>query len=244
MQETVRPLGQEPPLVKQERAARTRQSLVRAAAEVFAREGFVHASLTSISRTAGVSNGALHFHFASKQVLARAVEDEAAAVLHAIARSSQGRGDALQRLVDATHILMGSLSEDPVVRAGFELTCSFPRRTDGADLRVQWRTWVDSVLRDAAAEGSLADDVSAAAASIAVVAATVGFEQLGASDPKWTSGATLTQFWELMLPRLASAAALPRLISGGTLSASSTSQNKPHAPSLGGMRLERKSSHP
>ena len=61
-------------MVKQERAARTRQALIQAAAEVFAEEGFVTASLSTISRRAGVSNGALHFHFANKGMLADAVE--------------------------------------------------------------------------------------------------------------------------------------------------------------------------
>ena len=64
-------------MVKQERALRTRRALVRAAAEVFAGEGFAPASLTAISRRAGVSNGALHFHFPNKKALARAVEEEA-----------------------------------------------------------------------------------------------------------------------------------------------------------------------
>ena len=77
-------------MVKQERAARTRQALVRAAAQVFAQDGFVLASLTSISKKAGVSNGALHFHFESKQALARAVEEEAVAVVRAIVAPADG----------------------------------------------------------------------------------------------------------------------------------------------------------
>lgn len=212
-------------MVKQERAARTRQSLVRAAAEVFATEGFVQASLTSISRRAGVSNGALHFHFESKQVLAGAVESEAAAALEAIVRSSGGFGSALQRLVDATHALMSSLERDVVVRAGFGLSGGFPRRASGTDLRGQWRKWVEQVLQEAELEGGLTDGVSAADATVAVVAATVGFEQLGVGDPAWTSRTTLVQFWDLLLPRLASPALLPRLMSGG---AQSSVNIKPH----------------
>jgi AcrR family transcriptional regulator len=223
-------------MVKQERAARTRQSLVRAAAEVFAREGFVQASLTSISRGAGVSNGALHFHFESKQMLARAVEEEAAAVLRAIARSSDGRTGALQRLVDATHALMSGLGHNPLVRAGFELSCGFPGRADGVDLRGQWYEWVEQVLRDAELEGGLAEGVSAADASLAVMAATMGFQHLGAADATWTSGATLTRFWDLMLPRLASTATLPRLLSEGT---SSSPQNKPQRWSISVSAAER-----
>ncbi|MHA5051059.1 ScbR family autoregulator-binding transcription factor [Streptomyces sp. SD15] len=204
-------------MVKQERAARTRQALVRAAAEVFAQDGFVLASLNSISKKAGVSNGALHFHFESKQALARAVEDEAAAVFRTIAGPAQADGpNPLQRLIDATHALMGRLDQDVVVRAGFELGNGSPRRDDAVDLRGEWQDWVEEVLRDAEREGVLAEGVSAADASVTVVAATVGFELLGADDRTWMSAATLVQFWDLLLPRLASADALGRLVSGGT----------------------------
>ncbi|GAA2607634.1 ScbR family autoregulator-binding transcription factor [Streptomyces lienomycini] len=211
MRDTAAALDREFLMVKQERAARTRQSLVRAAAEAFAREGFTQASLTSISRRAGVSNGALHFHFESKQALARAVEEEACAALEAITRPGDGLGSALQRLVDATHALMGGLHQNVVVRAGFGLSGGFPRRADGVDVRGRWRTWVGQTLREAEAEGGLADGVSAADAALAVVAATVGFEQLGVADPAWTSEATLVRFWDLMLPRMAAPALAPRL---------------------------------
>ncbi|MFE7853220.1 ScbR family autoregulator-binding transcription factor [Streptomyces sp. NPDC057403] len=204
-------------MVKQERAARTRQALVRAAAEVFARDGFVMASLSSISKKAGVSNGALHFHFESKQALARAVADEAAAIVRTLAAPARsGAADPLQRLVDATHALMGRLEHDVVLRAGFELGTGSPRRSDSPDLRGQWQMWVEGVLKDAEREGALAADVSAADACVAVVAATVGFEQLGAQDRTWRSPATLVQFWDLLLPRLASAQTLRALVSGGT----------------------------
>ncbi|MGW3094868.1 ScbR family autoregulator-binding transcription factor [Streptomyces sp. NPDC001102] len=204
-------------MVKQERAARTRRALVRAAAEVFARDGFVLASLTSISKMAGVSNGALHFHFASKQDLARAVEEEAAAVLRAIGASARAGGSRpLQRLIDATHGLMERLERDVVVRAGFELGSGPPRRDGAVDLRGQWQGWVEEVLQDAERDGILAPGVSAADASVTVVAATVGFEQLGAEDPAWTSARTLVQFWDLLLPRLAAAEVLGGLQAGGT----------------------------
>ena len=50
---------------------------------------------------------------------------------------------------------------------------------------------------------------------ITVVAATMGFEVLGAQDPVWLSCRTLTRFWQLLLPRLASASALGRLTAEG-----------------------------
>ncbi|MET8944894.1 ScbR family autoregulator-binding transcription factor [Streptomyces sp. NPDC004542] len=201
-------------MVKQERAVRTRQALVRAAAQVFAHDGFVLASLASISKRAGVSNGALHFHFESKQALARAVEEEAVAVVRTIVDPAEGGGpDPLRRLIDATHALMARLDQDIVVRAGFQLGNGAPRREDAVDLRGLWQSWVEEVLEEAEREGVLAVGVSAPDATVAVVAATVGFEQLGADDRMWLSEATLQQFWDLLLPRLASAEALDGLLS-------------------------------
>ncbi|MFJ9034946.1 TetR family transcriptional regulator, partial [Streptomyces sp. NPDC102274] len=112
-------------MVRQERAVRTRQALIRAAAEVFAEEGVALASISMISRRAGVSNGALHFHFESKKALAHAVLGEAAAAVTGVTDVAEGAGDSLQAVVDATHGLMGRLADDVVVRAGFGL-CGGP----------------------------------------------------------------------------------------------------------------------
>ncbi|MFJ7589423.1 ScbR family autoregulator-binding transcription factor [Streptomyces sp. NPDC097617] len=218
-------------MVKQERAARTREALVRAAAEVFAEEGFVTASIAAISRRAGVSAGGLHFHFASKDALARAVEDRAAQWLRRItvaaapppataAGEAAAAGAAsLQVLVDSSHALMALLAREPVVRAGFGL-CADPSWSGGVDLRRQWRLWVEAVMADAAREGALAPGLVPRDAARGVVAATVGLEVLGAYDREWTAPHTLTRFWTLMLPRLAAAPALEALLPQGSHRAS------------------------
>lgn len=58
---------------QQERALRTRADILRAAAEVFAELGFSRTTLTSISERAGVTLGAVYFHFRNKEELARAI---------------------------------------------------------------------------------------------------------------------------------------------------------------------------
>ncbi|WP_329113047.1 ScbR family autoregulator-binding transcription factor [Streptomyces sp. NBC_01465] len=190
-------------MVKQERAARTRQALIRAAAEAFAGEGFTLASLTTISRTAGVSNGALHFHFESKAVLADAVEDAAAVAVARIVESAEASDDPLQALVDATYGLLGLIADDVVVRAGFGL-CGDPARGRGdAGLRQQWQHWVERQLERAEREGKLADGTSHEQVAPIVVAATVGFEVLGSWNPEWLDRSRIDRFWELLLPRLA-----------------------------------------
>ncbi|WP_327167192.1 TetR family transcriptional regulator [Streptomyces subrutilus] len=223
-------------MVKQERAARTRESLVRAAAEVFAEQGFVTASIAVISRRAGVSAGGLHFHFESKTALAEAVEERAAGALRQVTAagfraSSRGRpvgerdasgaagrgpgGGALQVLVDATHALMALLAGDVVVRAGYGL-CADASRASGVDLRRQWARWVEEAVRAAAREGTLAEGVAPRDAARAVVAWTVGLEVLGSRERELIAPNALTRFWSLTLPCLAAAGILDDLLPQGS----------------------------
>lgn len=192
-------------MVKQERAVRTRQALIRAAAEVFAEGGFTLASLTTISRRAGVSNGALHFHFANKAGLADAVQHEAAASVAQTTGLAETASDPLQALVDATYDLMGLIADDVVVRAGFGL-CGDPARGESesvVSLRRQWQNWIERQLERAEKEGRLADGTSSEQVAPVVVAATVGFEVLGSWNPEWLDRREIDRFWELLLPRLA-----------------------------------------
>ncbi|MCX4554454.1 TetR/AcrR family transcriptional regulator (plasmid) [Streptomyces sp. NBC_01387] len=204
-------------MVQQERATRTRRSLMRAAAETFSEEGFRPSSLSAISKRAGVSNGALHFHFKNKDLLAQAVEEEAAGTVRQITREADERQDTpLQRLVDATYALMRSIEEDVVVRAGLELVGTTERCDETPDLRLEWQHWIEQVFRAAEAGGGLAEGISVSSASTAVVAATIGFEVLGIKDPSWVSHHMLSQYWDLMLPRLAPPELLSTLHPHGT----------------------------
>ncbi|MDG9720156.1 ScbR family autoregulator-binding transcription factor [Streptomyces sp. DH24] len=203
-------------MVKQERAARTRRSLIQAAAEVFAEEGFVAASLGAISKRAGVSNGALHFHFANKSMLAEAVEAEATEAVRRLTEAARARqGDSLQTVVDATHDLMRSLVQDVVVRGGFELASDITRRTK-SPLRAQWRQWVEDSLGRAERSGALAEGVSSSDAARVIVAATVGLEVLGGADASWLARQNITRFWELLLPRLVDRQDLATLVCAGS----------------------------
>ncbi|WP_327411537.1 ScbR family autoregulator-binding transcription factor [Streptomyces sp. NBC_01233] len=211
-------------MAKQERAARTRETLIRAAAEVFAEQGFVTASIAAISRRAGVSAGGLHFHFESKTVLAQAVEDRASQALRrvtterwgvAAAPSGAVDGNALQALVDSSHSLMALLASDVVVRAAFGLCADVSHRS-GIDLRRQWRLWVEAVARTAARHGALADGLAPQDAASMVVASTVGLETLGAREGHWLAPHPLTRFWTLALPQLAADGTLDGLAPEGS----------------------------
>lgn len=203
-------------MVKQERAVRTRDTLIRSAAEIFDREGFAVASLTAISSLAGVSNGALHHHFISKAALTDAVEEAALARLLAVTDAVLPLGAGrMQLLVDVTHRLAAALRGDVVLRAGFELSGEVSRPPH-ADLREWWRRWVEETLKQADSEGELRPDVTASDVVSAVVAATVGFEVLGVREAEWLSASTVTRFWRLLLPTVVPTALLADLEVEGT----------------------------
>lgn len=62
-------------MAKQDRAIRTRQTILDAAAQVFEKQGYQAATITEILKVAGVTKGALYFHFQSKEELALGVFD-------------------------------------------------------------------------------------------------------------------------------------------------------------------------
>src|SRR5216117_2644416 len=63
-------------VARQERAERTRGRILDAAAAVFDERGFSGASLSDILARAGVTKGALYFHFSSKEELAKYLVEE------------------------------------------------------------------------------------------------------------------------------------------------------------------------
>ncbi|MEU9268873.1 ScbR family autoregulator-binding transcription factor [Streptomyces sp. NPDC048251] len=198
----------------QARAVRTRQSLVRAAAELFAAEGYARASLPVISERAGVSTGALHFHFANKSDLAAEVERAAADSVEELAERCRSTADTLlQSLVHTACSLLLAVVTDPVIRAGFRLSGD-PSRKNGAMMLQWWRAWVHDLIVQAQREGELAQDVSVDAATTVIVAATAGFEVLGATDRDWLSADRVTQLWTFLLPWLAGSSDHAPLLSG------------------------------
>ncbi|GAA2257605.1 ScbR family autoregulator-binding transcription factor [Streptomyces amakusaensis] len=201
---------------KQERATRTRHALIRSAARQFVRQGYAQARLVEISAGAGVSAGALHFHFESKAAVADAVRGEAGRLLReaaALARERQPR--ALQALVDMSHILGQLLREDVVVQAGYQLDCDPSATAGGAELHEEWLECVDRMLAAAASEGVLGPGVDRGDLVTVVVSATIGLEALGRHDGTWLLRSSLTGFWRWMLPSVATPQALPGLCPQG-----------------------------
>ncbi|HJK98122.1 MAG TPA: TetR/AcrR family transcriptional regulator [Polyangiaceae bacterium LLY-WYZ-14_1] len=85
--------------------------IVQAAIRVLARQGYARTSLMDIAREAGMSKGALHYHFASKEALIKVVLETAC---NAVAARTQ---IALQPGADLASAIRASIAELWKVRA-------------------------------------------------------------------------------------------------------------------------------
>ncbi|GAA2745601.1 hypothetical protein GCM10010440_34050 [Kitasatospora cinereorecta] len=120
-------------MVRQERAVRTRLALIGAAGDCFDRYGYEATSLSLVSEVAGVTKGALSFHFSSKADLADAVEGRAfTAARAAVGSIGRSGAPALQGVIDLTHALGRQLDGDPVARAGLRLARERAREPEPA----------------------------------------------------------------------------------------------------------------
>ncbi|MGW6821754.1 ScbR family autoregulator-binding transcription factor [Streptomyces sp. NPDC055005] len=142
----------------QERSERTRRRLLFAGAEMFHRNGYANATLGEIAGAAGVTKGALYFHFASKDELADAVQQWGCGLLHEAVRGLREAGDSpLQALIGTTHWLARTLHEDPAIPASFRITKECAGQQPAVvDFHGAWLSVVCRLLRMARDAGELA----------------------------------------------------------------------------------------
>ncbi|THA30348.1 TetR family transcriptional regulator [Streptomyces sp. A1277] len=194
-------------MVQQERAARTRSALINAAAEVFADDGYALASLPVISKRAGVSTGALHFHFSNKDALAAAVENTAELTLRSmVEQCSASSATLLQCLACTVTRLLEAVGADPVTRAGLRLGGD-PSRKSGGGVVVWWYEWVSDLLERAKEAGELPEEVSPEGAATVISAAIAGVVLLGGTrGPEQPPYAHVVPFREFLLSWLSAPA--------------------------------------
>ncbi|MGV9252851.1 ScbR family autoregulator-binding transcription factor [Streptomyces sp. NPDC003697] len=106
----------------QERARRTRDTLITAASTSFTTRGYQRTSVRDILRTAGTTRGAFYFHFASKEDIAGHILSLEETVWADLAEQTRGHdASGLQQLIDFTHTAFCRILSDPVTSAGVRL---------------------------------------------------------------------------------------------------------------------------
>ncbi|MGW0393810.1 ScbR family autoregulator-binding transcription factor [Streptomyces sp. NPDC003042] len=161
-------------MAEQERAIRTRQTILFAAAKVFEEHGYQAATISQILATAGVTKGALYFHFQSK-------EDLAFGVLNAQNQKlvTPDRASKVQEIADIVMLHTHRLQTDPMVRAGVRLTMD--QLAQGLDRSGPFRDWAVVVrdrLEKARAQGELLPHVVPAETADVIVGSYSGIQSM------------------------------------------------------------------
>uniref|UniRef100_A0AAU2JQR7 TetR/AcrR family transcriptional regulator n=1 Tax=Streptomyces sp. NBC_00049 TaxID=2903617 RepID=A0AAU2JQR7_9ACTN len=194
--------------VKQDRALRTRAALIQAGAEVFGEQGFAGASVTRIAERAGLTLGAMYFHFPSKEALAREIVRAQPDLV-----SPPLESEGLQHAVDVTLTWAYQLLTDALLFAGARLVMEqehFIGREENSH-----RQWVDILTQDfqiAVQKRELRKTVDVEALARLIVNACTGAQMHSHIETgRVDLPDRVEETWRLVLPAVAVESAVGRL---------------------------------
>ena len=171
---------------------RTRKRLLQAAFHEIHRSGFRSADVDAILAKAGVTKGALYYHFDSKEALGYAVVDEViASNLHQKwvqpLRNAKNPIDVLVRIIQSESLKRADVQRGcPLLNLSQEMSGldeGFRRRT--AKLYKDWRDAMAEALREGQKRRVVRSDINANETATFLIAAWEGYVVLGknSQDP-------------------------------------------------------------
>jgi AcrR family transcriptional regulator len=191
----------------QERAIRTRGTILSAAARVFEERGFQAATIAEILAAANVTKGALYFHFQSKEDLADGVlreQDEQLVVPE--------RPCKVQQLVDVVMLHAYRLETDRMVRASVRLRLD--QQAGEIDRSGPFLRWTDTcrhLLERAQQQGETLPHMVPAATAGVLVGSFTGIQAMSQAVSGY--GDLMTRVVELLRHLLPSVVQSPVLTS-------------------------------
>ncbi|HKR50935.1 MAG TPA: ScbR family autoregulator-binding transcription factor [Pseudonocardiaceae bacterium] len=189
----------------QPRARATRLAILTAAAEHFARNGYHATSLDRVLADSGGTKGALYFHFASKEALARAVITELVQRWENLRVHVSDRGlDPLSALLALVDDMIAELIDSPIVRGGIRLLNDLPMHPDDARGHCAFgERDTLALLTEAARVGLLREGIEPEPVARQIVALLAGHRQiceyLGNRQELWQR---VDEAWGLLLPAI------------------------------------------
>jgi AcrR family transcriptional regulator len=172
----------------QRRAEKTRERIVKAAEECFARDGYDATSVAGICERAGVTKGAFYHHFPSKQALFLALLQgwlgKLDAGMEALRASASSVPHGLLHMAGLTRFVFSEASGRLPIFLEFWDQSSHDREVWQATVAPyrRYRDWFAEIVRAGVAEGSLRP-VDPDAAALSIVALAVGMLLQGLLDP-------------------------------------------------------------
>jgi AcrR family transcriptional regulator len=191
----------------QPRARATRSAILTAAAEHFARDGYHATSLDRVLADSGGTKGALYFHFASKEELARAV------VAEMVLQWGDLRGEIGERGLDPIWALLALMDEviarlmdNPVARGGTRLLGELPMpMPDPSGHYAFGERDTLALLTEASRADLLREGIDLPAVARQIVALVAGHRQIcDALDDRNDLWRRIDEAWDLLLPAIAS----------------------------------------
>lgn len=155
----------------QARAEVTRQSIIDAAVSVFDEVGYGKTGLSDIMSRAGVTKGGFYYHFATKDAVAAAIIEEAAAEIRAQFQTivDSSSSPALDNLIRASFYVVAITATDNRIRVANMLRQSLTHVSDaGPASYPAERANLLRAVEKAMAEGGLQADVDPDAVAQAI----------------------------------------------------------------------------
>ncbi|MFI1620482.1 ScbR family autoregulator-binding transcription factor [Streptomyces lydicus] len=195
-------------MAQQDRAIRTRRVILEAAASVFDEQGYDRATIAEVLERAGVTKGALYFHFASKEQLALAVLEE-----QVVDIAVEPQKIKLQEFVDAGQVLAYRLRRDPIQRGAARLAVEQgSNHLDRKQSMISWTRFVEGLLNEARARGEILESIVVRDTAELFVGAFAGLQMMShAMTNQADLSHRLTVFFEHTLPSIAVPAVLAKL---------------------------------
>ncbi|WP_022905979.1 ScbR family autoregulator-binding transcription factor [Curtobacterium sp. B18] len=145
---------------RQQRAVETRAAILDAAASEFDERGYLGTSMDAVAERAGLTKGALYFHFTSKADLAGAVVARQHEVSRQYGEAAVARGTTpLEVLMWLSQGLASQMVHETVVSAGIRL--STDTAAQGVARRDPYTDWMQ-VIADLVRQGIDAGEVDPA----------------------------------------------------------------------------------
>ncbi len=191
----------------QERAIRTRATIVDAAARVFGRRGYEASSFAELIAESGLTKGAFYFHFSSKQALALAtMEQKQRELMDAIAAAVPPDLVGVDRLAALLRARAAALASDESLWCVLRLGAELGSVSDPASEYVAMNEWpirlFAGIVEEGRRTGHVRADVDARSTAETVFAAVLGMDTLAL---QLTAGADLAARTEHLIDLLRAA---------------------------------------
>ncbi|WP_052434417.1 ScbR family autoregulator-binding transcription factor [Streptacidiphilus melanogenes] len=171
------PQGPDP---RQERAIRTRAEILRCAAQLFSERGYQQTGIKDVAEKVGMTKGAVYFHFPNKQSLAVAVVEALYESWPRALEAVRAKGlSPLDTVIEMFNEATSAFLNDPIMQAGTRLQNE--RAVIDVELPlpyVDWTNLISMLLREAQAQGQLADGADPEVAARVAVAAFFGAQHI------------------------------------------------------------------